>query len=154
MKFTLVKNLKNDPLMRPILIALLLFFTLYFIGDIFLTQNQFGATFDALSQTYYGHEEEYIDPLSLTSILEYLHQKTFFVMMGLLTLSAVYIRLNRHSTFMIAILNATLTSAFSTLLFFLLAYYYNTLFIYYILFYIWHILAIYMSLISLYRIFK
>lgn len=154
MKFTLVKNLRQDPLMRPILIGLLIFFILYFTGDIFLVQNQFGSSYEALYKTYYGFEEEFIDSLSLQAILEYTHQKVFFVMMSLLTLSAVYIRVNFKSAFMIVILNITLLSAFLTQLLFILSFYYELLIFYYIVFYMWHIMALYMSIISLYRIVK
>lgn len=154
MKFTLVKDLRQDVLMRPILIALLLFFIPYFLGDIFLVQTQFGANYEALYKTYYGFEEEFIDPLSLRAILEYTHQKIFFVMMTLLSLSAIYIRLNKKSAFMIVILNITLLSAFLTQLLFILSFYYEMLLFYYLLFYIWHIMALYMTLISLYRIFR
>ncbi|MGB6020221.1 MAG: hypothetical protein WBF77_11575, partial [Sulfurimonadaceae bacterium] len=93
MKFTLVKDVKNDTLMRPLLGGLLLFILLFVSADILLRSDHIGLTPSALAQTLFGNEEEYIEPVTEHFLLEMIHSDIFFIMMTLLTLSAVYARL-------------------------------------------------------------
>ncbi len=93
MKFTLVKDLRSDPLMRPVLIGVLLFLLLFFISDLFVMQDQIGLHVSKASQTLYGDEAQYLDPIAPLVLLELIHANLFMSMLSLLTLSAVFIRL-------------------------------------------------------------
>jgi len=155
MKFTLVKDIKGDTLMRPILGGLLLFILLFLSADILLKNDHIGLTQTALTQTLFGNEEEYIEPVTEHFLLEIMHSDIFFMMMTLLTLSAVYARLCQNKTIRIVNINATMISALLTILFLPLAYYLSEYFIlpYIIAFYSWHILALFMAIASLYYLY-
>jgi len=141
--------------MRPLLGGLLLFLILFLSADVLLKNDHIGLTPSHLSQTLFGNEEEYIEPITEHFLLELMHSDIFFMMMTLLTLSAVYARLCQNSTIRIVNINAVMISALLTILLLPLAYYVSTLFIlpYIIAFYSWHILALFMAIASLYYLF-
>ena len=151
MKFTLIKKLSQDKSMRPILSALLFFTLLYIVSDVLVKYLNFGIFADAVSVTLFGDEEQYIDPLSTSAFLEFWHVEIFFIMMILLTLSAVFIRVSKDNSAKIIILSALMISALCSLIALLLAFFVAKIFvlIYSILFFIWHTLAVYMILYSL-----
>ncbi len=155
MKFTLVKDIKGDSLMRPLLGGLLLFMLLFLSADVLLKNEHIGLTPTHLSQTLFGDEEAYIEPATEQFMLELIHSDIFFMMMTLLTLSAVYARLCQNKTIRIVNINATMISALLTVLFLPLAYYLSAWFVlpYIIAFYSWHILALFMAIASLYYLF-
>ena len=141
--------------MRPLLGGLLLFLILFLSADVLLKNDHIGLTPSHLSQTLFGNEEEYIEPITEHFLLELMHSDIFFMMMTLLTLSAVYARLCQNSTIRIVNINAVMISALLTVLLLPLAYYVSALFIlpYIIAFYSWHILALFMAIASLYYLF-
>jgi len=155
MKFTLVKDVKGDSFMRPLLGGLLLFILLFLSADIVLKNDHIGLTEQTLEQTLYGNEEEYIEAASEHFLLELMHSDIFFMMMTLLTLSAVYARLCQNKTLRLLNINATMIAALLTVILLPLAYYVSAGFIlpYIITFYIWHILALMMTAASLFYLF-
>ena len=155
MKFTLVKDVKHDSLMRPLLGGLLLFIFLFLTADIFLKDDHIGLTPTTLSQTLFGNEEEFVEPVSEHFLLELMHSDIFFMMMTLLTLSTVYARLCQNSMLRLVNINVTMVAALLTILFLPLAYYFSAHFIlpYIAVFYIWHLMALMMTLASLFYLF-
>ncbi len=155
MKFTVVKDIKNDSLMRPLLGGLLLFILLFLSADILLKSDHIGLTVSKLSQTLFGNEEEYIEAVSEHFMLELMHSDIFFMMMTLLTLSAVYARLCQNKSLRLVNINATMITALLTVVLLPLAYYVSAGFVlpYIITFYAWHILALIMALASLVYLF-
>lgn len=151
MKFTLIKKLSQDKSMRPILSALLLFTLLYILSDILVKYVNFGVFPDAINVTLFGDEEQYIDPLSTSAFLEFWHVEIFFIMMILLTLSAVFVRVSKDDTSKIILLSALMICALFSLISLVLAFFLAKTFvlIYVILFFIWHAIAVYMILYSL-----
>ena len=151
MKFTLIKKLSQDKSMRPILSALLLFTLLYILSDILVKYVNFGIFPDAINVTLFGDEEQYIDPLSTSAFLEFWHMEIFFIMMILLTLSAVFVRVSKDDTSKIILLSALMICALFSLISLVLAFFLAKTFvlIYVILFFIWHAIAVYMILYSL-----
>ena len=141
--------------MRPILGGLLLFILLFLTADVVLKNDHIGLTPTALTQTLFGDEEEYIEPVTEHFLLELIHSDIFFMMMTLLTLSAVYARLCQNKSMRIVNINATMISALLTVLFLPLAYYLSAHFVlpYIITFYSWHILALFMAIASLYYLY-
>lgn len=154
MRFTLIKDLKKDTSMRPILTGLLIFTLLYLISDIFVKYSSFGISTDAVKLTLFGNEEEFIDPISESSFLEFWHMEIFFIMMILLTLSAVFIRVSNKSNKDIFLTNITMISAIISLISLIGSFYLSSAFIeiYVVTFFTWHIAAIYMSLFSIWKL--
>lgn len=151
MKFTLIKDIKQDSMMKPILSGLLFFTLLYLVSDVFVKYSSFGITPNAVFITLVGNEEEYLDPISKASFLEFWHVEIFFVMMILFTLSAVYIRLVQASKISIVVVNLMMISAIIALVSLPMAYFLSSSFImvYVISFFIWHICALFSVLSSL-----
>ena len=141
--------------MRPLLSGLLLFILLFLMADVLLKNKLIGLTPSHLSQTLFGNEAEYVEPATEHFLLELLHGDIFFMMMTLLTLSAIYARLCQNSSLRMVNINAMMISALLTLFFLPLAYYLSAHFVmpYIIAFYSWHILALFMAIASLYYLF-
>jgi len=72
--------------MRPLLGGLLLFILLFLTADIMLKDDHIGLTPTHLTQTLFGNEEEYIEPVTEHFLLELIHSDIFFIMMTLLNL--------------------------------------------------------------------
>lgn len=138
-------------MMKPILSGLLFFTLLYLVSDVFVKYSSFGITPNAVFITLVGNEEEYLDPISKASFLEFWHVEIFFVMMILFTLSAVYIRLVQASKISIVVVNLMMISAIIALVSLPMAYFLSSSFImvYVISFFIWHICALFSVLSSL-----
>ena len=155
MKFTLVKDVKHDSLMRPLLGGLLLFIFLFLTADIFLKDDHIGLTPATLSQTLFGNEEAFVEPVSEHFLLELMHSDIFFMMMTLLTLSTVYARLCQNSMLRLVNINVTMVSALLAIIFLPLAYYFSAHLIlpYIAAFYLWHLMALMMALASLFYLF-
>lgn len=154
MKFTLLKSLKQDSMMKPILSGLLIFTILYLISGILVKHSSFGLFELAIQTTLLGNEEEFLDPMSTASFLEFWHMEIFFIMMILLSLSAVFIRLCKNSRLNIVLLNLALLSALTSLISLVLSFYLSSSFIifYVVSFFTWHLIALYMSVFSLWNL--
>ncbi|MDO9265715.1 MAG: hypothetical protein Q7U00_01415 [Sulfurimonas sp.] len=152
MKFTVIKNLQKDSAMSLILKGFLFFILLYIVSDIFVMKSSFGISADAVSSTLFGSEEAYIDPINESSFLEFWHTQIFFIMMILLTLSAVFIRVAKRSRNIIT--NALMISALISLFSLPLAFYTSKFFIdiYVISYFLWHLVAIYMIFYSFWKL--
>ena len=155
MRFTLIKDLKQDSMMKPILSGLIIFTLLYLISDIFVKSSSFGIFEEMIKTTLFGNEAEFLDPITTSAFLEFWHMEIFFIMMILLTLSAVFIRLSGAKGFNIIIVNAVMISALISLVALLLSFFLNAAFVqlYILSFFSWHVCAIYMSLYSLVRLY-
>lgn len=153
MRFTLINNLRDDKAMRLILSSFILFILFYLIADIFVKYYNFGIFNTAIKTTLFGDEQQYIDAITKASFLEFWHSEIFFIMMLLLTLSAIFIRVANR--FRLLFTNIVMTSAVVSLLSIALAYFVSPFFIdiYVLSFFIWHISAIYMSIYSMWRLY-
>ena len=150
MRFTLIKDLKKDKGMQPILIGLLLFIVLYIFADFVVKYSSIGLFSDALTLTILGDADQFLDPINKSSFLELIHAEIFFLMMILLTLSAVFMRLHATKKYSILVLNVTMISAIFSLITLTLSYFVSINFInlYVVSYFTWHIGALYMSLLS------
>lgn len=152
MKFTVIKNLQKDSAMSLILKGFLFFILLYVVSDIFVMKSTFGISAEAVSSTLFGNEEAYIDPINEASFLEFWHTQIFFIMMILLTLSAVFIRVAKRSRNILT--NALMTTALISLISLPLAFYTSKIFIdiYIVSYFLWHLVAIYMIFYSFWKL--
>jgi len=142
--------------MRPILAGLLIFILLYLISESFVKYFSFGIFPDAVALSLFGSEEDYIDPLSTSSFLEFWHMEIFFTMMLLLTLSSIYIRVSKKSNFSILTLNLVMIPALVSLLALLASFFISSHFVYLysFTFILWHLSALYMSIYSLWKLYN
>ena len=156
MRFTLLKDLKKDKSMRPILSGLLIFTFFYLLSDIVVKYFNFGIFPQEISLTLFGDEEQFLDPLTSSGFLEFWHVEIFFIMMILLTLSAVFVRLTKHNTFKVIVLNIVMLSALFSLIALLVAFFISPVFVfaYSFLFLSWHIVALYMIVYSLWKLYN
>jgi len=154
-QFTIVKNLKKDTAMSSILKGLLISILLYLIADFFVKYLTIGLSIDALNLSLFGDEEEFIDAMTSAIFLEFWHVEIFFIMMILLTLSAIYIRLaNSIKNYKVA-LNIVMISALLSLTSLPISYYLSSSFtiVYVVGYFTWHLGAIYMSGRSLWELY-
>jgi len=156
MRFTLIKDIKQDKMMKPILSGLLIFILLYLISDIFVKSANFGISIDTLNTTLFGNEDEYIDPITTAVLLEFWHSEIFFSMMILLTLSTIFIRVVNSYKVRLFFLNTLMLAAILSLISLPLAYFLNAFFVHIYLysFFIWHIAAIYIALHSTFKLYN
>ncbi|MBU1216130.1 hypothetical protein KJ870_05825 [bacterium] len=155
MRFTLIKDLKHDAIMKPVLGGLLFFILLYLVADLFVKQSSFGLTPNTVKATLFGNEEEFLDPLSKAAFLEFWHMEIFFSMMLLFTLSAVYIRMSEGSKKALVVVNLLFISTLVSLFSLFIAYFFKQNFVtfYLLSFHLWHITALFCSLYSLKRLY-
>jgi hypothetical protein len=153
-RFTLIKNVKQDTAMKPLLNGLLLFIFLYIIFDIFVKSHTMGISFTTVSTTLFGNADEFVDPMNKSLFLEFVHMQIFFLMMILLTLSAVYLRLLHQKRNTLVVLNILMLSALLSPVALITAYFYSAEFIgiYLFAFFSWHTVALYMTLSSLWEL--
>ena len=130
----------------------LVFILLFLISDILVMQSSFGISLESINTSLFGNEDEYIDPMTKASFLEFWHTQIFLIMMILLTLNAIFIRLANKSRLIMT--NLLMISAISSLISLPLAFYLSSFFvnIYLITYFIWHLLAIYMIFYSLWKL--
>ncbi len=154
MRFTLIKDLRQDITMKPLLNGLLVFMLMYFVADFFVVEATIGLFIEDIKMTLFGNIDEYIDPIDKSVFLEYIHGEIFFMMMIILTLSAVYTRLCSIKNYSIIIINILMLSALLTLISLSISYFYvpSFLSVYVVSYFIWHITAFVMALHSLWNL--
>jgi hypothetical protein len=154
LRFTIIKDLKQDRSMRPILNGLLIFTIMYLIADLFVIKSSLGLFEQEIYKTLYGDKDEFLDPMSKSIFLEFIHTQIFFMMMIIFTLSTVYMRLAFKLSYSLFAVNTLLVSAFMSLILLGLSYYVEKDYIslYVITFFIWHIVAFYMAIFCIWSL--
>ena len=140
--------------MKPLINGLLTFMLLYFMADTFVTKMTLGLYSSQITQTLFGNMDEFIDPMDSSVFLEYIHGQIFFMMMILLTLSAVYARLCSKKSYSMLLINALMISALLSLITLALTYFINANFLnlYILTYFLWHTLAFTMALHALWNL--
>ena len=151
MRFTLVKDLREDALMLPLLRGLTFFAGAFLVADVFLKRDHIGLDYQTLSNTFYGNEAAFAEPVSEHFVLELLHSDIFFMMMTLLTLSAVYARLTPSKRLAALLINVAMLAALADVALLALSYYRGSAYLLPWLgaFWTWHAAALYMAAASL-----
>jgi len=154
LRFTLIKNVKKDKAMRPILNTLLFFILLYIPFDIYVKSHTMGISTETIMITLFGNADEFIDPMNKSVFLEFIHMQIFFLMMILLTLSAIFIRLLSQKKNTVLVINLLMGFALITPITLFLSYFYTHDFIniYLFSFFTWHLIALYMTLHSIWEL--
>ncbi len=140
--------------MKSLLNGLLIFILLYLPLDLFVKSHTIGITTGAIQTTLFGNADEFLDPMNKSVFLEFVHMQIFFLMMLVLTLSAVYIRLLHHKTNTILSMNLFVFFALLTPITLAATYFYSDQFttIYLASFFTWHAIALLMTLRSLWEL--
>jgi len=140
--------------MKPILNGLLFFTFIYLLSDFFVSYHSFGLFSEQVKTTLFGNMDEFIDPITKDTFLEYIHSQIFFMMMILLTLSAVFARLCSKKSYMLFFINILMISALLSLFSLGLSFFFAPALInlYVLSYFTWHSMALSMILISLWNL--
>jgi len=93
MKFLVSKNIHSNPNFTLLLGFYSLMMFLYFTGDLFYLSHFFGSTVQEVLSTLKGDPDEFIEPLSLLSLLEHIHISLFLSILALFTTMAIVLRI-------------------------------------------------------------
>lgn len=119
MKFLISKDIHSNPNFTLLLGFYSLMIFLYFIGDLFYLLNFFGSSLTEVLSTLKGNPDEFIEPLSLLSLLEHLHVSLFLSILALFTTMAVVLRIRlgyAHKKLIILISMISLQISFLSLI--------------------------------------
>ncbi len=156
MKFLTTKELNENPFLKYLIAGLLIFFVLFLISDITLHHLQIGLNFKEACSLILGNEEEFIEPILLETLLLMVHVDLFFSMFLLLCLTAISIRVFKRDSLTFVFLNTLYISAILAPLLLISSYFLgeSVVIAWVVVFIIWHILALFLSLKTLYAVLK
>ena len=98
MKFLVSKDIHSNPNFTLLLGFYGLMMFLYFAGDLFYLAHFFGSTAQEVLSTLKGDPDEFIEPLSLLSLLEHIHISLFLSILALFTTMAIVLRIRLTHT--------------------------------------------------------
>lgn len=147
MKFLVTKELEQNRLLTLQVLLMTAILTLFLFSDMVLHHFQIGLTPVQAVETLLGNEEAFIEPMLFSVLLERIHIDLFISMITLMLLVVIYIRISKdrkNKMIHVAFLSAILAP-----LSLLLAYFYGETFVFLWLgmFIVWHICALYFSVI-------
>ena len=145
MKFLVSKELKQNVLLRQVVLFLVVLFGFFLLTDLVLYHFQIGLNLEKATETLMGNEEAFIEPILFDVLLERVHIGIFTAMMTLVLLSIIYMRV--HNIKKSNIIHLAFISAIFSSLTLLLAYVYGAVFIFlWITFFvIWHLCGLYLA---------
>jgi len=94
MKFTVSKDLRNNKVMRNLLIAFSIIMLLFLALDVTNKILKFGSTISDIKSSWLGNEDEFIEPLSTISALEMVHLDLFIAILLLLLIGSIFMRID------------------------------------------------------------
>lgn len=119
MKFLVSKDIHSNPNFILLLGFYSLMMFLYFIGDLLYLSHFFGSSTQEVLSTLKGNPDEFIEPLSLLSLLEHLHISLFLSILALFTTMAIVLRIrlgHTHKKLIILISMISLLISFLSLI--------------------------------------
>ena len=145
MKFLVSKDLHSNSNFTLLLGFYALMMLLYFIGDLFYMLNFFGASMEEVLSTLKGNPDEFIEPLSLLSLLEHLHISLFLAILALFTTMAIILRVNLAFTHKKIIILLSMASLIMSFLSLIGSYFLADIFVYGFVFFslLWHFIGVY-----------
>lgn len=155
MKFIISKNIHSNPNFTLLLGFYAFMMLLYFIGDIFYMMNFFGSNVSEVLSTLKGNPDEFIEPLSLLTLLEHFHISLFLAILALFTTITIVLRMNisfKHKKIIIIFSMLSLLLSFFSLT---LTYFFMDVFVYEFIYLslFWHFIGIYSLSIILKQVF-
>ena len=99
MKFLLSKNIYANTNFVLLISLYTLFMLFYFAADLIYLGYNFGFTLAEVNHTLIGNEDEFIEPMSFSSILEFVHIALFLGTISIFTSMAIILRLDISAFF-------------------------------------------------------
>ena len=145
MKFLVSKDIHSNPNFTLLLSFYSLMMLLYFVSDIFYLFNFFGSSFSEILSTLKGNADEFIEPLSLLSLLEYFHISLFLAILALFTIMAIILRVKLSLRYKKLIILSSMLSLLLSFLALLGTYFFMDIFVYGFVAFslLWHFSGIY-----------
>lgn len=154
MKFLVTSELNENRLLRLVVLFLVFILLLFISSDVALQQYQMGLMPQDVLVVLQGDEDSFTEPILFDILLEKIHISIFTSMITLILLVIIYMRVNyQYNNLLIHVL---FLSAIFTPIMLILTYFYGITFsiLWLILFLLWHILAIYLSLNIIWKLFR
>jgi len=154
MKFLVSKDIHSNPNFSLLLGLYSLMMLFYFIGDLFYFANFFGSTVNEVLFTLKGNPDEFIEPLSLLSLLEYFHISLFLAILAMFTTMAIILRIRLSRIHKRAIITLSMFSLLLSFLSLAGAYFFSDFLAYGFAFFtvIWHMMGLYALSIILFKL--
>ena len=154
MKFLVTQELKQNPLLKMLVLCLLAVLSIFLITDLLLQHLQVGLSLERASQTLLGNEDMFIEPLLFDVLLGRVHSGIFTSMITLVLLSIIYMRVANQGKSK-AIHLAFVPAIFAPILL-LMAYVYGKVFIvtWIGFFVLWHLCGLYLAFVGAWSLIK
>lgn len=147
------KELNKNPLLKRLILFLVGTLLLYLGVDIVLHHQQIGLTLTTATHTILGNEEEFLDPILFDTLLEKTHANLLSSMIIIMLLATIYIRLTKCTQKRQPAVHLTFLTAISSHIALLLTQSYPLFIgIWIILFLLWHLFALYLSIIIIWKL--
>lgn len=145
MKFLVSKNIHSNPNFTLLLGFYSLMMLLYFLGDLFYLSHFFGNTAQEVLSTLNGDPDEFLEPLSLLSLLEHIHISLFLSILALFTTMAIVLRIKLTDTHKKIIILIAMLSLLISFLSLAGTYFLHDAFVYGFVFatLLWHLAGLY-----------
>jgi hypothetical protein len=130
MKFLVSKDIHSNPNFTLLLGFYSLMMFLYFLGDLFYLAHFFGSCIHAVLSTLKGDPDEFIEPLSLLSLLEHIHISLFLSILALFTTMAIVLRIRLGHTHKKSIILIAMLSLLISFLSLIATYFLHDAFVY------------------------
>ncbi len=152
MRFLITKELKDNKLLKLLIISLVSFFILFLILDVLLHHYQIGLSISSATETILGNEENFIEPIIFDALLERVHIDIFISMILITLITLIYIRVDKKAYNIL--IHLLFISAIISQIILILSYYYGDLLVisWILLFLLWHLLAFYICFIILWKL--
>jgi hypothetical protein len=147
------KELHSNALLKLLMLFLIGTLMLFLISDLLLHHYQIGLTISQAEETIMGNEENFSDPMLFDTLLEHLHIDILSSMITLMLLAVILIRLERE-TKQYTIHLSFLSAIFSHITFIASFYFSIAIPLWIGFFLLWHGVAFYMAINSMWRLSK
>lgn len=154
MKFLVSKDIHSNPNFTLLLGFFSLMMLLYFVGDLLYVAHFFGHTPELVITTLKGNIDEFVEPLSLVSLLEHLHISLFLALLAMFTTMAIVLRLKLHDRHKKIIILLSMTSLLIAFILLFGVYFLSSILVYGFMFFtiLWHISGSYALILTLYQL--
>ena len=147
------KALEKNPLLRLLMLFLILTLLLFLLSDILLHNYQIGLSLTEATETIMGNEENFTEPMLFDTLLEHVHIDLFSSMISLMLLAVIWIRL--HPLKKQYLIHLAFLSLIGTQTALLASFYTAFSIPFWIgLFLLWHGVAFYMGITSMWRLYR
>jgi len=145
MKFLVSKDMNSNLNFTLLLWFYSLMMFLYFTGDLFYLSYFFGSSTKEVLSTLKGNPDEFIEPLSLLSLLEHIHISLFLSILALFTTMAIVLRIRLTDAHKKGIILISMLSLLISFLSLVGTYFLHDTFFYWFVFttLLWHLAGLY-----------